>query len=481
MRDLTFPSPMSWFTQSARFLPACVALLGAACIRRAPGAPGAAAAAAGPAVAATVTLAPAERHQRLEGFGASIAWHLDRVAGNPAPGLYETLFPELGLDILRLRNRYQRSEVDDRDLGQEVEILRRATQVLGHPPRILMSSWAPPAALKANGQERCRANKDCTLRREGGRFVYEKFGDYWRDSLAHYATLGILPEWVSIENEPSFIPPDWEGCRFDPTESADYPGYDRALAAVHAKIAALPRPPKLLGPEVLGIHHGLLERYLAPMNVDLVDGIAHHLYEMGDDKIWDWRNPGPDSFVDEMQGVAAAARGKPLFQTEFSTQDDHGVDGGFETAWLIHHSLVEEGAVAFLYWDLVWQPSGGLVSVSGRSYKIRDQYYALRHYARFTDPGYVRVGARSDAAPVRASAFLSPDGAQLAVVVLNTGKAPADVRVDAGGFAPARSAVTRTVFHPPRSETWTDLGPLAPGGSVPLPPRSVATVVLFAK
>src|SRR5262249_31772373 len=108
MRDLTLPSPMSWLTSRARFLPACVALLGASCIRRGPGAPGAAAAAAAPAAAATVTLAPAERHQRLEGFGASLAWHLDRVAGNPAPGLYETLFPELGLDILRLRNRYQR-------------------------------------------------------------------------------------------------------------------------------------------------------------------------------------------------------------------------------------------------------------------------------------------------------------------------------------------------------------------------------------
>jgi glucuronoarabinoxylan endo-1,4-beta-xylanase len=458
---------------------AAIVLAATACIRRTAPPPGSAAGGADQTVAATVTLAPAERHQTLEGFGASLAWHLDKVTTSAPPGIYQVLFPDLGLDILRLRNRYARSKPDDRDLGQEVSILRQATQALGHPPRILMSSWAPPAALKADGQEDCHNNRDCTLRRENGQFVYEKFADYWRDSLAHYASLGIVPEWVSIENEPSFIPPSWEGCKFEPSETADYPGYDRALAAVAAKIATLPHPPKLLGPEVLGIHWGLLQKYLEPMNQDLVAGVAHHLYELGPDKIWDWRNPGPDSFVDEMQAAAAASK-KPLYQTEFSTIEDRGVEGGFETGWLAHHSLVEEGAVAFLYWDLVWDRSG-LVMVNSRTYKIRDHYYAMKHYARFTDPGYVRVGARSSAAPVRASAFVSPAGDRITVVLLNTGRAPAEVRLDPGGFAAARSAVYRTTFRPPRSETWVELGALPAGGTVAMPSRSMATIVLDGK
>src|SRR5215475_9172790 len=92
--------------------------VGGGCIRRtaAPGvasAAGAATAARAP-VAVTVRVLPAERHQTLAGFGASLAWHLEKVVGRYTPaGIYDVLFPQLGLDILRLRNRYQRHKPDD--------------------------------------------------------------------------------------------------------------------------------------------------------------------------------------------------------------------------------------------------------------------------------------------------------------------------------------------------------------------------------
>jgi len=457
----------------------------AACIRHSTAPPAATPAPANagvdetaPATPAVVTLAPAERHQTLEGFGAAVAWYQDKLVPNPPAGIYETIFPDLGLDILRLRNRFHRMvKQEDNNIAQDVEIVRRATAALGHPPKILMSSWSPPAGLKANHSEDCHDDKNCTLVRENGQFVYDKFGAYWHDALVYYASQGIVPDWISIENEPSFIPPSWEGCKFDPSETEHFPGYDKALTAVHAAVATLPKRPKILGPEVLGIHHGLVADYLKLMNLDLVDGIAHHLYEMGPDKIWDWKDPGPDSYVGPMQELAAVAK-KPLWQTEFSTIDDGGALGGFEIASLIHHSFVTEGVVAWLYWDLVWVPSSGLVSIDGKTPRIRDQYYALKHYARFTDPGDVRVGAQSDVAAVRASAFASPAGDRVAVIVINAGAAPADVRVDLGGFPAASSAVYRTVFRPGRSETWKELGGLPASRVVPLPGRSMATVVL---
>jgi glucuronoarabinoxylan endo-1,4-beta-xylanase len=449
----------------------------AGCIRHPP-AP--ASPAAAPArIAAKVTIDPAERHQTLEGFGASVAWHLETITGNAPAGIYQLLFPELGLDILRFRDRYARSNPDDGDLRQEVEILRRGTAALGHPPKIMLSSWAPPAALKADGHEDCHDNRDCTLAKDNGRFVYDEFARYWADSLRHYAELGIVPDYITIENEPSFIPPTWEGCKFEPTETADYPGFDRALVAVSGAIGQLhlARPPKMLAPEVLGIHWGLLQKYLGPMNMNLVDGVAHHLYEKGPDQIWDWRFPGPDSFVDEMQAAAAATR-KPLYQTEFQTDDDHGIEGGFETAWLIHLSLVEEGVVAFLYWNLVWNDHSGLVSINDGKVTIRDQYYAVKHYARFTDPGDVRVGARADARAIRASAFVAPSGDRLTIVVLNTGVAAADLQLAAGGFAFTRAVSYLTIFRPGASETWKDLGALDLARSIRLPGRSIATIVL---
>jgi glucuronoarabinoxylan endo-1,4-beta-xylanase len=434
----------------------------------------------GPSVPAVVRVDQSRRFQTLEGFGASIAWHHDKIVPVAPDGMYELLFRDLGIDILRLRNRYQRrSKPGDGNIAQDVEIVRKATAALGRPIKILMSSWSPPAELKANHAEDCSGNADCTLAKESGKFVYEKFADFWRESLVYYESQGIVPEWISLENEPSFIPPFWEGCKFEPSETDRYPGYDKALVAVHGALAKLPRPPKLIGPEVLGIHWGTLQKFVAAMDMSLVYGVAHHIYEKGNDGVWDWKNPGPDSFVDEMR-AAAALSGKPLFQTEFHTDEDGGYKGGlggFETAWLIHHSLVEEGVAAWLYWDLIWT-GGGLVAMDPKPPQIRDQYYSVRHYARFTDPGDVRVDARSDTPRVIASAFQSPRGDRLTIVVLNTGDKAADVRVDSGAFVAGSSAVYRTVYRPKESQRWKELGPLATGGTIPLHPRAVATIVL---
>jgi glucuronoarabinoxylan endo-1,4-beta-xylanase len=426
-----------------------------------------------PVSRARVEITVAERHQALEGFGAAVAWYLDRIVGVTPEGLYEFLFPELGLDILRFRNRFERTDPTDGKLSQEQEIMRRASEALGAKPKLLLSSWSPPARLKASGAEKCRNGVDCTLKKKDGRFVYEEFADFWLKSVEHYRSIGLAPDYVSIQNEPDFIPPDWEGCKFEPTETPDYPGYGTALAAVHAKLSKLPNRPKLLGPEVLGVHYEKVQRYMAGLDESLLDGVAHHIYERGNDAMWDWREPGPDSFIDELQSVAELTK-KPLFQTEFNTDEDRGVDGGFETAWLMHHSLVHEGVASFLYWDLIWDGSKGLVSMQGREAKPRDQYYAVRHYARHTDPGDVRVGAKSSADGILASAYLKPDERRLTVVLLNTTERAADVEL-APGFTAKKSAVYRTSFRPGRSRRWEELG--APAYALRLPARAVATVV----
>ena len=416
------------------------------------------------------------RFQVLEGFGAATAWFMDRITGDTPKGIYEMLFPELGLDILRFRNRFERTEQGDNNVQDEKEILERATKALGHPPRILMSSWSPPAGLKASGKERCRGNKDCTLKKKNGAFVYEEFGEYWKKSLEYYESLGIVPEYVSIQNEPDFVPPDWEGCKFDPTESAEYPGYDRALAEVHKRVRTLKHPPKLLGPETLGIHYSKAQNFLSSLDQSLLYGVAHHIYERGTDSVWDWRDPGPDSFNDEMRSVAEATK-LPLFQTEFATDEDKGIEGGFETAWLLHNSLVEEGVAGFVYWDLVWNGAGGLVGMNGKNPKVRDQYYSMRHYARFTDPGYQRISAVADGKGILASAYIAPDEKQLTVVVLNTSPDPATLTLDDGGFGGTKVAGYRTTYRPGKSQRWADLGQLKADTAIRMPSRSVATFV----
>ncbi len=423
----------------------------------------------------SVQISIEQKFQTLEGFGASVGWHQGRIAGVVPDGFYEFLFPELGLDIIRFRNRFERTDKSDEQLQQEVAIYERGTKALGYAPRLMLSSWSPPARYKANGRERCQGNPDCTLKKENGQFVYEGFADWWKRSIEHYRSIGLNPYWISIQNEPDFVPPDWEGCKFTAVEEADYPGYGKALAAVHGAVQKLPSPPKLLGPEVLGIHYERVQKYLAGMDESLVAGVNHHIYERGNDAMWDWREPGPDSFLDEMEAVRKATN-KPTFQTEFNTDEDRGVDGGFETAWLIHHSLVTQGASAFLYWDLIWPDSKGLVAMKGLTPNPRDHYYSLRHYARYTDPGYVRVGAETVGEGLLASAYLAPDGSRLTAVLLNTSLVAMDANVERGAFEGQSSQAFVTGYRPGSSRRWQERGALK-DGKLRLPARSVATVV----
>ena len=430
-----------------------------------------------PERAARVTLAPTEHHQTLEGFGAALAWYQDLIVDGASDELYEFLFPELGLDILRFRNRFERSDPRDGDLRLEVEIFRRATQALGHRPKLMLSSWSPPAPLKANGKERCFGNDDCTLKKREGRFVYDEFADWWLRSLQHYQSLGLSPDYISIQNEPDFIPGDWEGCKFEPEESNEYPGYGKALAAVHQRLTTFTPRPKLLGPEMLGIHYDRVPKYLAGLDESLLDGLAHHIYESGADGVWDWRDPGPDSFLDEMSSVREATD-LPLYQTEFNTDQDRGIDGGFETAWLVHHTMVTEQAVAFLYWDLIWPHKRGLVTMVGRKAQPRDHYYSMRHYSLYTDPGDVRVGADSDSDQVLVSAYQNPSASRVTLVMLNTGQGVAQIDVDAGGFTASRASAHVTTYRPGNSRRWQEQTVDASATRIRLPARSVGTVVL---
>ena len=73
------------------------------------------------------------RFQTLEGFGAAVGWYQDRIVGTTPKGVYELLFPELGLDIIRFRNRDHRKDNSDNHPEQEAEILKRAQSSAGPP------------------------------------------------------------------------------------------------------------------------------------------------------------------------------------------------------------------------------------------------------------------------------------------------------------------------------------------------------------
>ena len=435
-----------------------------------------------------VTIDATISHQTLVGFGAATAYQAYLLAGR-TDDIYQVLFVDSGLDILRLGNWYQnQSSTTTADTpfsdSDSVQIVQKAAAARGGtPPKILMSAWTPPAYLKSNGVTRPprggsgQTYAAGTLIASGGAYAYSDYADWWVRSLQAYAAEGVVPDYVSIQNEPDYYTAYWETCLFGASEGASMngitvAGYGQALAAVSGALQSsdLASRPVLLGPETTGFRDDVVQRYMAGLDLAQLGGVAHHLYGTTED------NPNPDWFNGSMSavGAAAAAVGLPAFMTEYSPN----APTMFDTAWLMNNALTLENVSAYIYWELVWNPTTptGLVTIDSptptSTYTINDTYYALKHFARWTDPGWVRVDATSSVSAVRASAFVSPDGGSLTLVLLNTGGKDHLVAVRLNGFSYGALAVYRSAGDSERTALVTPDS----DGNILLPPRSIATL-----
>jgi glucuronoarabinoxylan endo-1,4-beta-xylanase len=430
----------------------------------------------------TVTVDATATHQTMVGFGASLVYNVNYLSDRNVPDddIYQVLFGDLGLDILRVANWYQNqvetggttaTAFSDR---AGVSVVQSATAALGHPPKILMSSWSPPSYLKSTGDTK----NGGTLVKQAGAFAYGPFAQWWVASLSAYAGQQIVPDYLSIQNEPDFTA-TWESCRFDATEGTNA-GYGNALDAVYGALGPAGFAPKIIAPEISGISRNKVQSYLAQVPAGEAAVAAHHLYNGGATGA----DPSPDSFATAMSGVAATAAtgGLPIFMTEFSPTSPTM----FDTAWMIHDAVVTEGVSAYLYWELVWpapapgSPPSGLVTLESpygtfatpKGYTINDIYYALKHFAKWVDPDWTRVDATSTVVGLKASAFVSPDGTSLTVVALNADAATHTISVDPGAFAFG----TATAYRSSGDAERTAQVSLGDANSLDLPAQSIVTV-----
>jgi len=434
-----------------------------------------------PEASTEVTVDLSTRHQTLVGFGASLAYVEDEiVARTDKLELYDLMFEDSGVDAVRMRNRFEAD--NEGDLGATSEILSEASQRLGRAPLTLITSGSPPSWLKASGSKVCAGNPDtCTLvQASAGGFDYAGFADYWRLSLEAHAAAGIALDYLSIQNNPNWVPPESDpadACRFLPVEGTatvvvggvetevSYPGFVEALSAVRAAIVDLPNPPLISAPDASGA--GALLDYTAVLDPAQIDALSYHLYDLDPAAV-------DDALLEEIDAEAEQL-GRPVFQTEMRA-------GGLETAVLIQAALVSSGASTYLQNDFVASASqaGGddhaLISLTADGFEAEDCFHALRHFARFTDPGWVRIDTSASAVDLLASAWLSPDEDALTVVLVNRAVAAQSVSLDLGGEEFDASEVTRTTFD--GLERSALLGALSSESVVTLPARSIVTVAL---
>lgn len=434
-----------------------------------------------PTPSAHVTVDPHAQYQALTGFGGAIAYGESEITTHPQKAaLYKTLFADLGLDVVRLRMRY--GDTGDDDLTTTHDLLDAASASLGRMPTVIMTSWSPPANLKANNALNCSSNPGtCTLVRDGSSYNYADFADYWRKGLDAYAAVGVTPDYIGIQNNPDWLPtaPELgEACVFLPVEgttmvtvngapvSVSYPGFAEAQAATVSALDGLANPPKILAPETADFSK--VESYVTVLDASSFDALAHHLYNVDPANV-------DVSGLDALGGLASDAS-KPIFQTEMQSD-------GLGTAMLIYYATAVEGASAYLQTTLTSSATGpatnpdALVFLTGTDFTLLDPYYAMQQYALHTDPGWVRVDVSSSEPSLLASGWLSPAGDALTIILVNSGTTDLDADLDLGDASNmVHSDVTRTVFG--GVERGADLGSLSAKGVLKVPSRSIVTVAV---
>jgi glucuronoarabinoxylan endo-1,4-beta-xylanase len=419
---------------------------------------------------ANVQINSAGRHQMIEGFGAAGAWYEGMLVNHPQKtALYNILFRDLGLDIYRIRNTY---EIDSTYMNRTAQIIQAAEASLGRPLKIMISSWSPPALLKSNDNTR-----EGTLKKDSyGNYMYPEFADWWYNSLVSWASRGVTADYINIQNEPDYVNSGWDTCYLWANETSTMAGYNLAFEAVRQKLfsemgAAMP---KMLAGETTGLSN--IGTYINNLiDVSGAYGFAHHLYNCSNSTGGAGCGDEPDRYLTTMANFGSQYGYKPLFQTEYEDAVGAWPDA-INLAMLMHNGLTVEGLSAYLYWDLFWGDSGGLVTLTSTGYTINNDYYGFKHYSAFIDDGWQRIEASSDTANLRVSAYISPDGGHLTAVLINTSDTQAlETTFNPAGVTVTGGQVYRTTSAP---ENCALVGAFDADEPLVIPARSVTTLSL---
>jgi len=357
---------------------------------------------------------PDKQFQTVEGFGASLAFYEGWLTAHPnKKEIYDAIFNELSLDILRVRTTY---DYDAGMIARVSEFVQESTAITGKPVNILSTSWGPPSYLKSNHDRTHGGTLNYTISGTKVEFNYSGFANWWKGALNEYNSNGIYPAYISIQNEPDFTA-DYESCRLDPVEKITgtdtIAGYNKALEGVYKMIDERAVKPKLLGPESIGVGYNSVERYINELNTSYLYGIAHHLYHGVDED-----NPWISTDIAKVGNFHPEI---PHFQTEYSRGD------WFSLAGLMYKSLNDENVVAYLYWDLIWDGSG-LIALdfpwdktrwtNSKGYTKSKDFYVFKQFSAFIHPGWKRTEASVDN-NVQTLAFINSAQDSVALVLIN--------------------------------------------------------------
>lgn len=430
-----------------------------------------------------ISVKAAIKKQTIDGFGGSIAYYENWVVAHPKRSMiYDYLFRDLGLSILRLRNEYMNEGGSNSGVNDTRTIFLEGKKRSSFD--IMMSSWSPPGKYKSNGKPANDETMATLATDAAGNFVYGDFAKWWYKSLLDYKAKGIDVKYVSIQNEPNWNP-GYEGCIFMPTEQTVYDkklaqnvkvaSYTKAFNAVYDTLSkyktSLNIGAKMIGPEVLGIENAWSGRpgdYTKYMDMTKCYAVAHHLYTGTD----------PATMVTNMTVLNNAYPSIPKMQTEYCDKD------WLTLSQIIHNSLVVENVSAYLVWKLIWPDSdfihmenpwnsGSWINPNG--FKVGTKYYMFKQFANFIKPGYTRIESSGSTSTIKVSAFLSPDAQKMSIVAINAAATKDSISVSTQDY----TILSGNIYRTSETENCILSGTYS-GGNIVLPPKSVTTIALQA-
>ena len=456
---------------------------------------------------ATLTVDLSDRHQTMEGFGASSAWWSQEIGGWTDIGqsgkevreeIMDLLYSEegLGMNIYRYNLgagtgtgekpgvfndswRSAQSFIDDNGNidysldANAVWCMNRAV-ALGADKVFFFSNSAPDTmTITGMPHSEEQRKKVTNLAPEN----YQAFADYALDAVEHFRAQGIPVIAISPINEPQWA---WqggqEGCHYEPDEMV-------ALYKVF---------------------------YQEMLSRGMTDDVELDMFESGQfggSKFKKWfkalaedETLGPvlhtlsghsynSSFTDKEKTAKSLKKNYPDLKirctewTEMTSGRDLGMDSAVIMADMICNDLKILDAISWTYWLAVSQYDwrDGLLyffpaAPTPQTYTLTKRYYGYGNFTRFVKEGAVRVGTQMDRDKELNSIAFEQDG-KLTMILVNS--SAENERQVSFNIANANYQ-TMTTWLTDKAHDLEQTAQSAYGAqsSVTLPPQSIMTVVL---
>jgi len=311
-------------------------------------------------------------------------------------------------------------------------LVRRAQEEAGEKLDLLISPWSPPGWMKREG----RMHWGGTLRPEY-REVWAKFYVRFAEEMEKR---GLTPWGFTVQNEPAAVTP-WENCLYSAEEERDFVR-DHLGPALHNAYPEM---------KLLVWDHNRDDMFLRAQTIYADEAAAKHVWGVGyhwygDPRYEFW--PPLEGMVcfNNLQKVHDLRPDKHIIMTE-ACQEMGPLIGSWDLGERYGESIIQDlnsHLEAWIDWNLLLNEEGGpnhvwnhvsapvIVDTVRKKLLFLSSYYYIGHFSRFIVPGSVRLLSASNRDSLQSTAFMTPSG-KIVVVVMNQESSPIEFYLQHAG------------------------------------------------